>query len=106
MYICMYVCMYACMHACMHVYIYICASTMHVLPLCASRSLMVLSLALLQVDDNWAECDLCQKWRRLPGTFVVADGAHFQCSDADRSCEDPEGLVLSLSLSRALSLWC
>ena len=43
-----------------------------------------------EVEDNWAECDVCQKWRRLPATFIVADGAPFQCSDADRSCEDPE----------------
>ena len=62
--------------------------------LCASTSRIVSLFALLQVDDNWAECDACKKWRRLPGTFIVADGAHFQCSDADRSCEEPEGPVL------------
>ena len=44
----------------------------------------------VEVEDNWAECDLCQKWRRLPGAFVVSDGAPFQCKDADRSCEDCE----------------
>ena len=43
-----------------------------------------------EVEDNWAECDTCQKWRRLPGTFIVADGAPFQCADADRSCKDAE----------------
>ena len=43
-----------------------------------------------EVEDNWAECDNCQKWRRLPGSFVVADGAAFTCSEANRSCDDPE----------------
>ena len=37
-----------------------------------------------EVENQWAECDECQKWRRLPPTFIVADGAPFKCSDADR----------------------
>ena len=41
-----------------------------------------------EVQQNWAECDSCQKWRLLPSTCIVADGAPFQCADAHRSCED------------------
>jgi len=40
-----------------------------------------------EVQQNWAECDSCQKWRLLPSTCIVADGAPFQCADAHRSCE-------------------
>ena len=24
-----------------------------------------------EVEDHWAECDACQKWRRLPGTQFI-----------------------------------
>jgi len=41
-----------------------------------------------EVQENWAECDSCQKWRLLPSTCIMADGAPFQCADAHRSCED------------------
>jgi len=41
-----------------------------------------------EVQENWAECDTCQKWRLLPSTCIVPDGAPFQCADAHRSCED------------------
>ena len=41
-----------------------------------------------EVQENWAECDSCQKWRLLPSTCIAADVAPFQCSDAHRSCED------------------
>ena len=41
-----------------------------------------------EIDESWVECDLCQKWRLLPSTCIVADGAPFQCADAHLSCED------------------
>ena len=41
-----------------------------------------------EVEENWAECVLWQKWRLLPSTCIVADSAPFQCADAHRSCED------------------
>jgi hypothetical protein len=61
-----------------------------------------LACILIQVEDNWAECDICQKWRRLPGSFVVADGAPFQCSDAGRTCQDAEGKAHLLCCMSAL----
>jgi len=30
-----------------------------------------------EVQENWAECDSCQKWRLLPSTCIVTDGAPF-----------------------------
>ena len=42
----------------------------------------------VEVQENWAECDSCQKWRLLPSMCIVADGASFQCADAHQSCED------------------
>ena len=41
-----------------------------------------------EVEENWTECDSCQKCRLLPSTYIVADGAPFQCVDVHQSCED------------------
>ena len=87
----------------MNVYKYVCIHAART-ALVRVRALMVLSWVLLQVEDSWADCDLCKKWRLLPDTFVVEDGAPFQCSDVGISCADSEGPVRSLSRARSRSL--
>ena len=48
-----------------------------------------------QVDDNWAACDKCGKWRRLPETFLVTEDAEFVCAMTVRA---HASLSLSISL--------
>lgn len=34
--------------------------------------------------DNWAQCDKCQKWRRID--FKIAKGEFFSCKKAGSNC--------------------
>jgi hypothetical protein len=48
-----------------------------------------------EVEEAWAQCDLCSKWRMLPPSMPVWDGA-FACSmnlwdPRHDACEKPEG---------------
>ena len=39
-----------------------------------------------KVEDNWAACDKCGKWRRLPETFLITEDAEFFCAMAGVGC--------------------
>ena len=45
---------------------------------------------MTRAHDTWAQCDLCDKWRRLPSQLVIGTGDFTCASLPDTECADAE----------------